>query len=407
MTQVIYTLAILAAMALALAFVLPPLLRRRRAEALDERQAILAAHRARFVELDADRESGNITEAEYREAREELERQILEGASAPGEKTHTAGGGRWMAWLAGALVPAVALGVYLVWGHPEAVLAPVEPVPDLAEAGDTEAERRAFIEENLPALERRAEENPTDAEAARMLARAYLVMERPSDAARVLGRTIDAGGAEPTLLVDRARALAMAGERGFTGEPRRLLEQALEIAPGYPDALWFAGLAAAQAGDTARARALWQRLLTELPEGSESAQRLEGAIARLGGGSGDSQQGQPAAGTARVQVDVRVGDGLAEGLSPETTVFVFARDPEGPPAPVTVQRLTLSQLPARVELSGGMAGRTLADVDSVQLVARVSRSGGAQAESGDLQGETGPVPVGGDEPAELVIDRRL
>ncbi|MDZ7809921.1 MAG: hypothetical protein U5L11_06895 [Arhodomonas sp.] len=100
------------------------------------------------------------------------------------------------------------------------------------EAGDTEAERRAFIEENLPALERRAEENPTDAEAARMLARAYLVMERPSDAARVLGRTIEAGGAEPTLLVDRARALAMAGERGFTGEPRRLLEQALEIAPG-------------------------------------------------------------------------------------------------------------------------------------------------------------------------------
>ncbi|MDZ7809922.1 MAG: hypothetical protein U5L11_06900 [Arhodomonas sp.] len=101
-----------------------------------------------------------------------------------------------------------------------------------------------------------------------------------------------------------------------------------------------------------------------------------------------------------------MGDGLAEGLSPETTVFVFARDPDGPPAPVTVQRLTLSQLPARVELSGGMAGRTLADVDSVQLVARVSRSGGAQAESGDLQGETGPVPVGGDEPAELVIDRR-
>ncbi|WP_163144722.1 c-type cytochrome biogenesis protein CcmI, partial [Arhodomonas sp. KWT] len=83
MTPVIYTLVLLAGALAGVAFVVVPLLRRRRAEAVSERQALLSAHRERFVELDAEREAGNLSEDEYREAYEELERQLLEGVSGP------------------------------------------------------------------------------------------------------------------------------------------------------------------------------------------------------------------------------------------------------------------------------------------------------------------------------------
>ncbi|WP_435102789.1 c-type cytochrome biogenesis protein CcmI [Arhodomonas sp. AD133] len=405
MSGVIYVLAMAVAAVVAVAFVVTPLLRRRRAEAVSERQAELAAHRARFVELEADREAGNLSEAEYREAREELERQLLDGVeTAAGDRGR--GGGRAMAVVAGVVVPVFAVGVYLLVGRPEAVWPPSTPQPQMA-AGEQSPERsRAFIEDNLTELQQRVEQRPEDVEAARMLARAYLVLDRPSEAASELDRIMARTGEEPVLLVDRARALALADQGRFTGEARKLLERALERAPAYPDALWFGGLAAAQAGDTARARALWQRLLTEMPQGSEAAQRLSTAIEQLGGGaSGSGADADPA---ARVAVRVRVDDALATDLPADTTVFVFARVPNGPPMPVAAQRLTLGDLPTRVTLddSMAMAGRSLADVEEVELIARVSRSGQPTPSPGDLEGQIGPITVNAEGAVELVIDRR-
>lgn len=407
MTPVIYTLVLLAGALAGVAFVVVPLLRRRRAEAVSERQALLSAHRERFVELDAEREAGNLSEDEYREAYEELERQLLEGVSGPGE--HSSGGGRWMAIAAGLAVPVVALGIYLAVGSPQTVLPTDSEAQRIAQSGSLEEQRR-FIRDNLGELQRRFEQHPGDVESGRMLARAYLAVERPADAARVLARLMETAGRQPDLLVDRARALAMVNAgTGLTGEPRELLEQALEKAPAHPDALWFAGLAAVQAGDVGRARALWRRLLSELPPGSDSARRLNAAINRLGGDAG--ADGGTAA-SAGVTVRVRVADELAVDLPAETAVFVYARSPDGPEIPLAARRLTLGDLPAEVRLDSSMAmtGRSMAKGDRVELIARISRSGRPMASAGDLQGRTGPVKVSGtgdDDPVAVVIDRRV
>ncbi|MCS4504234.1 hypothetical protein KBTX_00457 [wastewater metagenome] len=409
MTPVIYTLVLLAGALAGVAFVVVPLLRRRRAEAVSERQALLSAHRERFVELDAEREAGNLSEDEYREAYEELERQLLEGVSGPAEQG--SGGGRWMSVAAGLAVPVVALGVYLVVGSPQTVLPTTGTQAErIAQSGSLE-EQRKFIRDNLGELQQRFEDDPGDVESGRMLARAYLAVDRPADAARVLARLMETAGRQPDLLVDRARALAMAnGETGLTGEPRKLLEQALKQAPAHPDALWFAGLAAVQAGEAGRARSLWQRLLSELPPGSDSAKRLTAAIERLGGGSAGGDAA--ASSGAGVTVRIRVADDLAADLPAGTTVFVYARSPEGPEIPLAARRLTLGDLPAEVRLdsSMAMAGRSMAEGDRVELIARVSRSGRPMASAGDLQGSAGPVPVSGEDggdPVAVVIDRRV
>jgi cytochrome c-type biogenesis protein CcmH len=71
------------------------------------------------------------------------------------------------------------------------------------------------------------------------------------------------------------------------------------------------------------------------------------------------------------------------------SLFVLARDPAGGP-PLAAQRLSSSQLPLTIELSerdAMLPTRTLANAQKVQVVARLSKSGTPQAQSGDFFGE--------------------
>ena len=86
---------------------------------------------------------------------------------------------------------------------------------------------------------------------------------------------------------------------------------------------------------------------------------------------------------------------LAPGLSaaPEATVFVFARTP-GTPMPLAVDRFLASELPREVVLDEGSAmipGQGLRSVPALEVVARVTVSGGVRAAPGDLEGRLGPL----------------
>ena len=77
--------------------------------------------------------------------------------------------------------------------------------------------------------------------------------------------------------------------------------------------------------------------------------------------------------------------------------------------PLAVARLQASSLPALVTLDDSMAmmpGRTLSAAQQVQIVARITRSGGVVAEAGDLEGEIGPVdPSASPRVLPLLVDR--
>jgi cytochrome c-type biogenesis protein CcmH len=104
---------------------------------------------------------------------------------------------------------------------------------------------------------------------------------------------------------------------------------------------------------------------------------------------------------------VTVAPSLAGKGSSTDTLFVFAREVNGPPMPVAIVRATKKDLPFTFRLddsTGMMPSRKLSDVGTVVIVARLSKSGKAMPESGDLEGMSQPVKAGADG-ITIVIDR--
>ena len=105
--------------------------------------------------------------------------------------------------------------------------------------------------------------------------------------------------------------------------------------------------------------------------------------------------------------NVILGPSLAGKGSSTDTLFVFAREVNGPPMPVAIVRATKKDLPFTFRLddsNGMMPSRKLSDVGTVVIVARLSKSGKAMPESGDLEGMSQPVKPGVDG-ITIVIDR--
>jgi cytochrome c-type biogenesis protein CcmH len=382
-------------LALALVLLLPPLWRRPAATAGGEDvQAKVELFREQLRELEGDRDAGVLTQLQYDEARVDLERGLLASATrSPRSHQRSA---RGMAVAVAVLVPALALGLYLQLGawqsQRQAAAVPTDPAAQLA-----------FIRENIGQLEEVVEEDPRALEPRLMLARSYILLERLDQALAVYADGLERVGDAPPLLADYAEALVQKEGGRFTPQGRDLLARALAQDAAQPKALWLAGLASAQAGDRSQATKYWERLLSAVPPESQTAAQLRTLLTEI-----QAVEEPAAAGGAKVSVALGLAPELAERVPSDATVFVLARAPDGDGPPLAVQRLTVADLPRQVVLDESMAmvpEMNLGRFPNVVLEARVSFSGQAKPQSGDLLGRTAPVAVGAEPPVELRIDK--
>ncbi|MFO1206458.1 MAG: c-type cytochrome biogenesis protein CcmI [Burkholderiales bacterium] len=396
--------------ALALAFALPPFLRRSRsARAADRRAANLAIYREQNRELDRDLELGTLSPELWQQDRDELARRMLEdvqpGAAHP---TAPAPRSRVLACAVAALLPIAAVLLYLQLGTPRALDPAVVAAP-APHAGQSFT--REQVNEMLKQLAARLASEPDNLEGWVLLGRSYAALGRYPEAVAALRRAVELKGDDPDLLVDYADVLAMAAGQSLEGEPLQVLEKALALDPDHGKALALAGTAAYERGDFAGAIRSWERLLKKVPPDSEGARAIQASIddARARGGLA-AQQPPPAAGKpveGRVAGTVTIAPELAAKAAPDDTLFVYARAVQGPAMPLAVQKLKVRDLPARFALDDSMSmapGMTLSRHPQVTVQARVSKSGEASPRSGDLEGSLGPVKVGGTD-LKLVIDK--
>ena len=401
---------------LALCLLLPALLRARpdAVVATDASQANLAILRAQLDQLDAEHAAGSLDAEQHRSARAEIARRVLdeEAVAAPPRR---AGAARTTALSVGLAVPLFALVGYGFLGNRDALSA--RPAAAAPEAEVTPQQVTAMVE----SLAKRMQQRPDDPMGWTLLARAYGALQRFPEASQAYARAIALSPKDAQLLADHADVLAMLQNRSVSGEPARLVAQALQIDPKNLKALALAGSAAFEQKDYALAITHWTQARQLAPADSEFVAGLDSSIAEargLAAGAGGvaaasaSAPSLPAtatttsASTAAVTGRVTLAPALAARVAPTDTVFIFARAADGPRMPLAILKRQVSDLPITFTLDDSQAmspEMKLSKFASVVVGARISKSGQATPTAGDLTGQSKPLAVGG--PAiELVID---
>lgn len=413
-----------------------PLVGRARSQAMaDERERRLAVYRDRRRELEADRAAGRLTDAEAeaavaelaadvaRQFGEDLDRAQPAPASGGADPVARAGSGRRLgvAIALALALPLGGIGVYQFLGSPLLV----EVDPSALDRPPTEAEIARFVAD----LEARTRSNPDDGEAWAVLGQTYKFQGRHAEAVTAFAQASRRLAPDARFLTEYAEAIALARDGDFSGEPTALLRQALALAPDEPKTVGLMGAAQFRAGNLPEARRLIAKLLDGMPADAPQAQPLRAVIAEidrqlaaapgprpLPGGAPDAPAATSVAPAPRtgtpdpagaIRGRVEIDDALRARLRGGETLFVSARLVQGPRQPLAAVRSTAAPFPVAFALDDTMAmdpSRRLSGADEVVVEARISRSGNAIREAGDLIGTSAPVRPGARE-VVVRIDR--
>jgi cytochrome c-type biogenesis protein CcmH len=390
----------------ALAFLLPPLLRRMRAPELTAEGSNLAVLRDQLRELDADLARGVVAPDQHAVARSELERRVLEeGAGNASPAGPGRGSARLPAVFLAIALPVAAAGLYAWLGNP-AALDPVKRMGMTAE----EAENRRKMLELANKLAARMQEQPDDPKGWMMLGRAWQMLGRFPDSVRAYEKAVMLAPADDEVLLEYAEAAAMAQDGRLDGKPLLAVLQVLKRQPDNQKALAMAGSAALQNNDWKEAIGFLERLRRQIPGDSDFARAVDAGIAEaraeLAAASRAGGTGATSA-PAGIEGRVEIAPELASRMGPDDVLFVFARAAKGPRMPLAILRRQARELPLRFSLNDSMAmapGVTISAFPQVVVSARISRTGSATPQSGDLEGSSRDV-VPGARGVLVVIDR--
>ncbi|WP_421885575.1 tetratricopeptide repeat protein [Methylibium sp.] len=283
------------------------------------------------------------------------------------------------------------------------------PPPNGASAAASDP-ARAQIAAMVDQLAERLKSRPDDAEGWQMLSRSYAALGRHAEAAEAFRKAIPLNPRDASLLVDLAASLVAMDRGAMQGESAGLVERALAIDPAHPKALAFAGLIAFDRKDYPTAVKHWEALARVEPADSPFSQQIRASVAQARQLAGmppgaeaapaATSASPPAGAPARVSGTVRLAPSLKDRVAPDDTLFVFARaadDGGGPRMPLAILRRQAKDLPLQFTLDDSLSmspAARLSGATRVIVGARLSRSGNAMPQPGDLQGLSAAVAVG-------------
>ena len=284
--MILFWLICAAMLVVALLYVLPPALRSESSKAKNEdarREANIAIYRDQLTELEADLRNGIVSQEQYAQDRDDIERRLLEDTATDKPAKNLRGvsaDARKHAYLAGVGLALVAVIFYLKVGSPEGVTnAATNAGPPATAATAASGERtQAQIEANVDALAKRLQANPSDAQGWSMLALSYSRLQKYGEAAGAFAKATELNPNDADLWAEYAFAAAMANGRSLAGKPMEYVDRALKIDPDNSKALGLAANAAFEAKQYQKAIDYWQRLLKQVPPNSDVVQTIQARI---------------------------------------------------------------------------------------------------------------------------------
>ncbi len=382
----VFLLLVVVLIAIAFVFILPPLWRKQSDLTVDLDQRNVQIAQQRLAELKDNLRSGGISQAQYDEQLADLEQALSDDLDIQSNVNAVSIQSRWIIYVLVLVTPLLSGTLYWSLGNYQAVSHSAEM------AIDTDAIKMAEINKMVSGLAEKLKNHPDDAQGWLMLGRSYDVLEQHTQAIEAFAHAYQLLGDQPEILLLYADALGYVNDRNLTGKPSELIFKALALEPDNMKALWLGGMAKAQQGDAVTATTLWKKLEALLPPGSEYQQEIQSLLTKLASET-PSLDAQPepitTTSSAAITVQVSLAPELIKSAAATDTVFVYAQAISGPKMPLAIIRKQVSDLPITVSLNDTMAmmpTMKLSNFPEVKLLARVSKSGNAMSQTGDLIG---------------------
>jgi cytochrome c-type biogenesis protein CcmH len=394
---------------IAFLLILPPLWRKQAVQDadLDQRNILIAQHR--LAELKENRRSGGLSQAQYEEQLADLEQALSDDLEIKSHVIPAQSQGRWVVYVLVLGVPLLAGSLYLGLGNYQAISHSAEM------AVDPDTIKLAEINKMVDGLAEKMKNNPDDAQGWLMLGRSYKVLDQFPKAVDAFANAYRLLGDQAEVMLLYADAIAYLNDKNLAGKPTELVFKALSLEPDNLTALWLGGMAKAQQGDAATAIKLWKKLAALLPPGSDSQQEIQGLLAKIESEALQAsaqpeatQQGNVP--SVAIDVQVSLAPELQKSASPGDTVFIYAQALTGPKMPLAIVRKQVSDLPLTVSLNNSMAmmpNMKLSNFANVKLLARISKSGNAISQSGDLIGVIDQVAIADKGNHKIVINGQV
>ena len=270
------------------------------------------------------------------------------------------------------------------------------------------------LESAIAELRAELKRNPNQPEGWQLLGKTLASEGKPAEASDAFAQAVKLLPDDPNLLVEAAQARLYASpDRKLDAQAIAWVRHALSQQPDHQRAIWLLGISQRQNGQPAEAAKTWEPLLSQVDRATAATlrQQIDAARGEAGLPPLPAVAVEPAtqavsanALTVKVALDPDFASRVR--LRGETTVFVIARIPGGPPMPVAVEKHTLQDLPLTLTLDDGdspMPTQKLSALKEVELIARLSASGDPMRQEGDLESKPVRVTLPANAPVELVL----
>jgi len=227
-------------------------------------------YEARKAELQRQRDTGEISEADLESALAEQGRALLTLNRAEVDSasdTRRVARRKAAALLAMLGLPLVSLAIYVKVGAPS--------LPDLPIASRKIEPRNLDIASALQKIEAHLAKNPNDGRGFEVVAPVYLRAGRFDDAVIAYSRVVELLGETPSRLADLGESLVAQASGVISADARKAFERAVALDPGMAKAKFYLAVAREQEGDKAGALEDLRRIAASLPEGPAQARVME------------------------------------------------------------------------------------------------------------------------------------
>jgi cytochrome c-type biogenesis protein CcmH len=380
-----FVISALLLLVLVMVLLLRPLFFPAKESATSRRQMNAAIYREELDKLEADRLAGTVDSHSYEQTHAEMRQRLFQDTDEADDLAVLGSPKKTIIGIC-FFVVALSTGFYFYLGD----------AAQIAQKGTENRMTQESVEKMVGEFAAKMDKEPDNLKGWAMLARSYRILGRNSEAANAYARAGSFVDSDPQLLADYADALAANANGNFVGKPQQLINKALAQDPNNLLALWLSGTADFNAQNYKAAVQSWQRLEKLLPVESEEARTIAASIAEARSKGGLAPASSPAISNQGVSGQVELAPELKSKIKAGDFLMVIARKP-GERMPVAVLKTPVTAFPMSFVLNDALAmspNALISQMPEVSIEVRISKTGMAMPESGDLISAPQTIKVG-------------